>query len=75
MTVKQDKSQVTLSQEHYVNTRLQTVDITKGALLEDQADEVAKMDNWGTILAGITDQARHPGGRLNGSEKTEVSNL
>ncbi|CAK9068694.1 Copia protein [Durusdinium trenchii] len=51
---------VTLSQEHYVNTRLQTVDIPKKALLEDQADEVAKMDNQSTIgaLSWLASQTR-----------------
>ena len=58
--MKQDKQQVTLSQEHYVNTRLQTVDIPKKALLEDQADEVAKMDNQSTIgaLSWLASQTR-----------------
>lgn len=32
VSVFQDDQQVLLSQEHYVNTRLQTVDIPKGAL-------------------------------------------
>ncbi|CAK9111736.1 Copia protein [Durusdinium trenchii] len=60
VTVKQEKNQVTLSQEHYVNTRLQTVDIPKGVLPEDPADEVAKMDNQPTIgaLSWLASQTR-----------------
>ena len=60
VTVKQEKNQVTLSQEHYVNTRLQTVDIPKGVLPEDPADEVAKMDNQSTIgaLSWLASQTR-----------------
>ena len=34
-----------------MNTRLQTVDIPKGALTEEKADEVAKMDDQSTIGA------------------------
>ena len=51
VSVHQDEHQVSLSQEHYVNTRLQTVDIPKRAMPEERADEVAKMDNQSTISA------------------------
>ena len=51
MTMKQDNQQVTLSQENFVNNCLQTVDIPKGAQLEDQADEATKMNNQSTVGA------------------------
>ena len=60
VSAHQDEQQVSLSQEHYVNSRLQTVDIPKGVLPEEKADEVAKMDNQSTIgvLSWLASQTR-----------------
>ena len=43
VSIKQSADEISLSQEHYVNTRLQTVDIPKGADLKGKADEVATL--------------------------------
>ena len=60
ISVKQADDQITLSQEHYVNSRLATVEIPKGVNSSDPADEVAKMDNQSTIgaLSWLASQTR-----------------
>ena len=60
ISVKQDAKGITMSQEHYVNSRLETVEIPKGVNLDDPADEVATMDNQSTIgaLSWLASQTR-----------------
>ena len=60
VSIKQSADEISLSQEHYVNTRLQTVDIPKGVDLEGKADEFATLDNQSTIgaLSWLASQTR-----------------
>ena len=60
ISVKQEEGEVHLSQEHYVNSRLQTVEIPRGCEPGEEADDVAKMDNQSTIgaLSWLASQSR-----------------
>ena len=58
VTVKQEGDKATLSQEHYVNSRLETVEIPNTPQVEDFADEV-KMDNQSIgALSWLASQTR-----------------
>ena len=51
MSIKQSSNEISLSQEHYVNTMLHTVDIPKGVDMEGKADEVSILDNQSIVRA------------------------
>eukprot|EP00435_Cladocopium_sp_Y103_P026720 s1126_g6.t1 len=59
-TITQDEHGIHLSQKSYVNSRLETVEIPKQAILDDAADMVAKIDNQSTIgaLSWLASQSR-----------------
>eukprot|EP00435_Cladocopium_sp_Y103_P030110 s1767_g7.t1 len=49
--IKQTDSYIEVNQISYVNARLETVDIPKNVMADDEADQVTKQDNMSTIGA------------------------
>ena len=59
-SVRQDKDGIHLSQQAYVDSRLETVELPKEAVLDDAADMVSKVDNQSTVgaLSWLASQTR-----------------
>ena len=58
--VEQRDGKVMISQESYVDSRLETIEIPKGVVMDELADQVTKQDNQSTIgaLSWLASQTR-----------------
>ena len=58
--VEQRDGKILISQENYVDSRLETIEIPKGVVMDDLADQVTKQDNQSTIgaLSWLASQTR-----------------